>query len=137
MRTTRAAANGAAFVLLVLASGAFAAQLPVDKAFGTTAGCALINRVNPTPAGERTVVQSSRMLLDGNNCDYTKIVDQGSTPQGGHGWQVGVSCDAGHGEEPVDGNLRITEPDKGEALTVELLSGHGPSGTFAACSPSP
>ena len=121
LRTTLATA------LVLVATAAQAANVPLSTSYGTAAGCAAHAGAADAPDGDKTLISADDVRFEGNVCPYTNVTEAGEKA-----WQVKIACESGH-DEVVRGTLELTESADGAALSVVLKDGNGPNGDFQPC----
>ena len=120
---------------LLMTSAVVAAELPIEHAYGTAAGCASVAKSNDIPGGKVLAVTSEHVLSGEAVCPFLAVTDGQSDDPANKAWEADISCEAGH-EEAVPGKLLIVHDAASDKLALSVLDGDGPKGNLAAC-PAP
>jgi len=117
---------------LLLTSAVVAAELPIDHAYGTAAGCATAAKASDIPGGKVLAVTTEHVLSGEAVCPFLAVTDATADDPANKAWEVEISCEAGH-EEAVPGKLLVTHDTASDKLSLSVLDGEGPKGSLAAC----
>lgn len=120
---------------MLTSSVVMAAELPIEHAYGSAAGCATAAKSSEIPDGKVLAVTSEHVLSGEAVCPFLAIADGDAGDPANKAWEVDISCEAGH-EEAVPGKLLIVHDAGADKLTLKVLDGEGPKGSLAAC-PAP
>ena len=116
---------------LFVALPGMAADLPLQAAYGTAAGCALVNPAQGRAGGAATAFAGAELRHRGMICPYV-VVEEAESADGAPAWSVIAICADGHDEESAV-TFTVTEHRDAGEIRVALVEGEGPEGVFPAC----
>lgn len=120
-----------AAALLLCATGAEAASVPLAGSYGDEKGCAAHSGAQVSGGGTATLISADDIRFDGSVCPYTGVTEAAAGAEE-KAWTIKLACESGH-DEVVRGTLLLTEKPESKSLSVALVDGAGPKGDFQAC----